>query len=207
MAVLALAISPAFAYPGSLNIIPCTDILSNNSFRLAYEADGSKQPFSDGYVPYAMTQYGIGGKMEVGVDVNNVGNDQTTVLNAKYLVTKGTASLPPVAVGAWNIGKHCAPMYYAVACKQLNKARLHYGAQTQAGSTWGMLGVDKILTPTLTLILDWQTGPGHLGTAGIYWQTTPVVGVLAYAGRNNTSELRDTTNFVGLNIAYTFTPR
>lgn len=193
----------ALAYPGALNLIPTTDVMSKDSLRLAYEADGKNQPYDSGYTEYIYTQFGVSDKLEVGFDVYDVDGASTKYFNAKYLVTAGDSRLPAVAVGTMLVGSESKPSYYAVGSRNYGETRLHAGIQSQSNRTWGIFGLDHAISDRLCLLADYQSGSGKYHTLGICWEQSPSLGVTLYFVRNNTASLRDTEDYVGLNLAYT----
>lgn len=197
----------AVAYPGSVNLIPCCDFVGPGSVRIAYESDGIKQPFGKDYMEYLYTQFGIGERFECGVDFCDFGGITDKQYNAKYLLSVDNGRMPSVALGAMNVGKLTKSSFYLVGCKDLSALRLHLGCQTSGGDTWVLIGADRAISKSLTLLADFQSGPGRCHTLGLYWQATPSIAATVYCARNNTPEFRDDSDFVGLNVAYTFQMR
>ena len=198
---IGIAVS-AFAFPCSLNIIPCTDQLGANNLRLSYESDGSKNPYDQPNSQYIYTQFGINNRTEIGVDFYNIDGSNDKYYNVKYSLLGETAKTPAVDVGVMNISNFTRPSYYAVSSKQLTAMRIHFGAQAQGGDSWALFGADKKIGKTLTLIADYQSGIGRYHSIGLYWQTNSSMGVSLYYARNNTAELRDSTDYVGLSFGY-----
>lgn len=202
-AVLTFGIAVAAqAFPCAINLIPCADQIGSKNLRFSYESEGYKSPYDKPYSEYIYTQYGINDKTEVGVDFYNIDGSNDKYYNAKYSLFSETAKVPAVAVGAMYISDVTKPSYYAVGCKTLKELRVHFGAQTQGGDSWALLGADKKIGKSLTLLADYQSGIGHYHTVGLYWQTNSSLAVTLYYARNNTEALRDSTNYVGLNFGY-----
>lgn len=194
----------ALAYPGGLNLIPTTDVLAANSFRLGYEADGPDQPFDTGYTEYIYSQFGVTDRLEVGLDVYDVDGASMEYFNAKYLLTSENGSTPAVAAGTMLVGSDSKPSFYAVGSRSCMGGRLHFGVQNQSDRTWGLFGVDYPISEQFFLLADYQTGRGLYHTVGIYWQQSDSLGATVYFVRNNTASLRDSGDYVGLNLAYTW---
>jgi len=203
IAILTMAFAVcAQAYPTCLNVIPTADVLVNGSIQLAYESDGKNTPVDHDCTGYTFTQIGIGGRVEAGVDFCDVTGETDKLFNAKYLLLGESIAVPAVAAGVMNVGNDSDASYYLVGTKGFGKSRFHAGAQTQNGSSWGLFGMDFAASKSVKLLFDWQTGPGRGHTAGISWQATPALGVLLYYLRNNSAELRESGDFVGLWVGY-----
>ncbi len=202
-AVLAAAINccaaSVCAYTGALNLIPTTDMAGNGNVRLSCEWD--KMRHSDTSSIYS--QIGIGPRLEAGVDIYGAGGDNTAVHNVKALLMTEKGSRPAVAAGIWNAGEGVKPTWYVTGCRTAGNARLHIGVHQQSNAQWLAVGSDLKLTDRLLLMADWQTGPGRCHTAGVYWQTTPALGITVYGARNNTHELRESADFIGFNAGWT----
>lgn len=203
-AILTLGIAAsAFSFPCAINLIPCADQMGQNNLRLSYESDGYHSPYDSPYTQYIYTQYGINDRMEVGVDFYDIDGSNDKFYNAKYSVLTESDKMPAVAVGAMYISDVTKTSYYAVGCKTLKSMRVHFGAQTQDGNSWLLFGADKKIGKALSVLADYQSGVGGFHTIGLYWQANTATGVALYYGRNNTADLRDSTDFIGLNIGYT----
>lgn len=199
-----LAAQPSAAYPGSLNLIPCADFTGAHNVRIAYETDGSRQPFSNGNQQYFYTEFGIGDRFEAGVDYCELGATTYKLYNAKCLVLGESRRMPSLAVGTWNVGDTSKPAYYLIGCRTLGALRLHAGCQTQGSQTSVLAGTDWKIGGTLTALADYQSGAGLFHTLGLYWQATPTMAATLYYCRGNTPELRGELDYVGLNLQYTF---
>lgn len=197
---------PAEAYPGALNLIPIPDVLGSREMRFAYESDGHKSPFGNREASYLYTEFGMGRNVEVGADLYDVSGANVTYLNAKYRINPESGVRPALAVGVMNVANGIDPSYYAISAKTVGRSHAYLGVQSQGGRTSAMLGSDYKLTEKTSLLFDWQTGSGYWSTAGIYWQAKPAVGVTLYFVRNNDRGLSD-TDYLGLNVAYTFSEK
>lgn len=196
----------ALAYPGSINLIPSTDIVGANSLRLSYESEGGNQPYGTGYTQYLYTQFGIGSKLELGYDVydiKNVTDSRVGYWNAKYLVAPETDGTPAIAVGSMFIGAESKSSYYAVGSKTFGDYCLHLGAETQGDHNWTLAGFNCPLAKSFTFLADYQSGGLGCGTLGVNWQQSSTLNFTVYWTRFNNDALRDTSDFVGFNAAYT----
>ncbi len=206
VSLLALILPVALcAYPSALNLVPTADMMGANQLKLSYESDGHNQPFGDEQAEYIYSQVGIGDKLEFGVDLYDIRHSNEAFYNAKYLVTAEKDNVPAIAIGARCISAVCKTSLYAVGYRSFEKARLHFGAETQDGENYLMFGADYDLGSGVSLLADWETGVGQYSTAGIYWQASKAASLGLYWAHNNTASLRDTYDYLGGYVAYTFT--
>ena len=202
IAVAALLLKSVSAYPTALNLIPTADILEANNLRVAYESDGKNQPFGQPNFQYIYTEYGIGDRLEFGVDGYDVTHAGQLYYNAKYLLLSENASIPAIAAGVWTVSAETQPAYYLTGYKSLNKLRLHAGVESQAGTGRLQFGVDYTLTPDLSVLADYQTGVGRYHTIGLFYTPTSRIGINIYYAHNNTPALRG-TDYLAAYVGYT----
>ena len=138
------------------------------------------------------------------MDFCDVAGENDKFFNAKYSLLGESIAVPAVAAGVMNVANDSDASYYLVGSKGFGKSRFHAGAQTQDGSSWGLFGMDFAASKSVKLLFDWQTGSGRGHTAGVSWQATPALGVLLYYFRNNSVELRESSDFLGLWVGYSF---
>lgn|GEM_PF-3431633 len=203
--LIALALPAAlWAFPTALNLVPTADILGANTMRIAYESDGHNQPFDNPHTEYFYTQIGLGGKFEFGADDYDFRHIAYKVYNAKYLLTAENEITPAIAIGFKDVSDISKTNYYVAGYKTYGKARLHFGGETQDSKSWLFLGTDYVLAHGLYFIADWQTGKGRNASAGVAWEATKAICFSLYFTKNNTSSLRDTSDYVGGYVGYTF---
>lgn len=201
-AVLCVLPSLASAFPGAVNLIPCTDLVGANNLRLGYESDGHAQPYDSPYTQYLYSEYGVNDKLEIGLDSYDTENSTKNYFNAKYLVSGENGKMPAIAVGTMFVNSNNKSSFFAVGCKTFGKTRFHLGAQTQGDKDWLLVGADYAINDKFTLLADYQSGQNLYQTLGLYWKANQSLGVTVYYVRNNTEALRD-TDVLCLNLGYT----
>ena len=200
LCLLALA-TAASACPTMLNLVPTADVVGRGGYSLGLELDGHATPFSEGAELWAMTDFGVTDRLEVGVDVADATSRASWFVDAKWQVVPEAHGAPAVAVGVLDmVHLRDEGAWYAVASKNVpgSPLRLTAGFQRDDRSR-GLLGGQYAVNDAVTLYADWTTGPETYATLGVGRSLTDGVSVLAYYARSNTSREDD---FVGLNLCF-----
>lgn len=200
--VLPLASLPAFGCPSALNVVPTADILGSNKVTIGYEIDGHQQPLdTTGRCQYLYSEFGIGGRLEVGADAYDFTKSNTLNYNAKYLLSPGDSKHPAVAVGTEYVTDDGTPAFFAVGTKTYQRFRLTAGVLTQKSDTRALLGTDFAVAPKLTGTLDTQIGSNGMSGAGLWYSLAPsTTGGVYYTYYNADQD----ANYVGLYVGTTF---
>ncbi|MCX6343500.1 MAG: hypothetical protein NT018_00330 [Armatimonadetes bacterium] len=200
-AVICALPSLVLAYPTAVSVIPSTDVIGANNLKLAYESNGNDQPFDTDNAEYFYTQYGIGEKFELGVDVYDLGGHDKKYLNAKYMISAESETMPAISVGAMYIGDGNAPLFYAVGSRSFGAARLFVGAQTWDDNDSMLLGASYKINEAFSAAADYQSSAWGRSTLGLTWHATTELSATLYGSRNNDRTL-DAGDYIGLVIGY-----
>jgi hypothetical protein len=190
------------ACPTALNIIPTADVLDPGAVSLQAEVDGHPTPLASGATLLLLTQVGLPGGVELGVDVFNLNHDDTFFWNAKWQLRAENQRYPAVAIGATDITHQGETrQWYVAATRSLPDDR----TQLTVGHLYNdrhrsMVGVSYSLADPWALYADWTSGPEAYATLGVSRTLAGGWCALLYGARNNTS--RD-DGFVGLNLSWT----
>ena len=159
---VAFAPSSGHATPTGLNNIPTADVVPAHV--LVWQAFAQ---FGEDRAPawFAGFKYGPAENCEVGLDdtVTGAGSAGGPTLQAKYrLELNASAAL---ALGAANVSddpsRHGELFPYGVVSAEAGSARLHLGRSWQSGNQAWFAGIDRSVSPELTLRADWiQTSDG-----------------------------------------------
>jgi hypothetical protein len=198
-ALAVLATSAALAVPSSLNVMPTADVVGKGKCLVEIEADGHATPLAEGAQVWLLTDFGIGDRLEAGVNrVEGPGLSRWT-MDAKLQLVPESGRVPALAIGATDITRRDdGSLWYAVATKGLGPVRATVGYQRDFASRL-MLGGAYSLTGKLTLLSDWSSGPLGAGTLGLCRDLGHNRYLLLYYSRNNSG---DGGNFAGLNLLW-----
>lgn len=168
LAAAALA-SAVQATPSGLNNIPTADVVGQDELVVQgfSEFGGERGP---GW--FAGFKYGPARNWEVGLDdsVAGAGSAGGPTLQAKYRREVGPSTV--LALGAANIsddrGRHGEVFPYAVVSHDLGEVRGHLGRSWQTDNGAWFVGLDREVTPGLTLRADWtQAQDGEESVASL----------------------------------------
>jgi len=196
--LLVVSLSPVWAGPTGLTVIPTADLLEPATASLEFEAEGKQVPFGGDCDRAVLFEIGLLEGVEAGIDTS-ISSSEGPWLNAKWLVADETATLPAVAVGLQNVGEAAVAEPYLALAKDVGKVRVHTGGIRTGHRTYWMLGAEVSAGPRLTACADYMSG--HAGTAsvGLSWEISDVVSVAAARIFANDSEAEDNWYF---NIGY-----
>ncbi len=201
LAVLLLLVwaAPGFAAYSGLMLIPTADVLGPGQVCVDYYFDGGFPVGSGVGCALFDTQYGIGNRMEVGLDFDLTKDADTIPLfNAKVMLRPIDTGLG-AALGVHTIGEHIRSTTYLITTKPVTEnLRLHAGAQrTPEDETQGIAGLDYYCEGRLGFFAEYTSGDGNSSMLSAYYQLTGRWGVALGWGIPNDSE---SDNWWAMNI-------
>lgn len=178
---------PAASDPTGVVAVPTADVLSHAEWRLKLQQDiASELPRRSG----VFSQFGIGNRVEGGVDLAGAGRDNVYLGNVKARLWATSDSRLAAAAGVANIGDGIKPLYYGVVSGTSGRLRLH-GGLAGDGHARAMLAAELAVAPRLNTFAEWMSGPGAPVSVGLQYQVGRRTGAQAYFQRlNNTDEQR-----------------
>ena len=185
--------APGFAAYSGLTLIPTADVLGPGEVCVDYYFDGSF-PVGSG-VGYALfcTQYGVGNRLEMGVDFDlTEDGDPGALFNAKLMLRPVDSGLGLV-LGVHNIAERTPSTTYLVATTPVTeKRRRHAGAQrTPEDETQGIAGLDYYFEGRLGFYGEYTAGDENSSMLSAYYQLTDRWGIIFGWARPNDSEADD----------------
>jgi hypothetical protein len=178
LAIVCLAALPATAAVSGLVLIPTADLLREGVYDLGVETYGTVPGHqTDTYI--LDTEVGLPYNLEAGADYDfSSGAPTRLLLNAKYRLPL-PETLPVMAVGLYNVGKHVQATPYAVISQPIGeKLRGHLGVERFPGATEAFLGADYAINDRWVALADYTTGSGNYAAGGAVYQVTDNVWVL-----------------------------
>lgn len=151
----------AVACPTGLNVMPTADVLDAGALNIQLELTGETSPL-DGERAWALlTQLGLPGRVEVGVDLEELQGDAQLLFDAKWQVIEESDISPAVALGLLDINRGSERGYYVAAARSIGDGtvRGHAGLLHTDAATAGMLGAEVEVAPCTVVMIDWITGP------------------------------------------------
>jgi hypothetical protein len=197
--VVVLSSSAAVAVPTSLNLMPSADVVGNGRCLVELEDDGCPTPFAEGPQWWLLTNFGLGDRLEVGLNRLECPGVSRWFMDAKLQLVPESDRLPALSVGATDITR-CDEdsVWYVVGTKGVGPVRATVGYQHDDFSHL-MLGGAYSVSKRLTLLSDCTTGPRGWATLGLCQDIGHGCSVLLYYARNN-SDKGD--SFTGLNLTW-----
>lgn len=156
--LLLVACGMATAYPTSINTMPTAQTAGDRQLLFELANYGYPRALRSGSLNCVMFQYGIGPRIEFGVDRYSDSESAETYWNGKLKVLEENGATPDVAVGVMDLADSQKPSVYAVATKSIGPARLHAGAIRSSYSHGLMAGVDMDIGEKLWFGLDYLPG-------------------------------------------------
>ncbi len=222
--LLTLLAARAAAAPSGLNTVPTADVvppgqlvaqLQNGNTELRGQESLFHRP-----EPAYQTQFGLFvPRVEAGLDLvtPGVAGGYRPVCNLKAVALEEGYTRPAVALGAAQIGRGFATVYYVLASRTLNYGqlqyrrfrahhrnlklhgiRLHVGALGPRAALRGMLGADIEISDHFVLDADAVAGSDHAMTLGGVWVIDPRSSVQVALLAGNADRRLD-----GLQVAFT----
>jgi hypothetical protein len=172
-----LCAGPVCAAFSGLTLIPTADVMDPGQVCVDYQVDG---PFPVGSGPEAVllnTQYGVGSRVEVGIDFDlSEGAPTGAVFNGKLALLPVETGLG-VAVGSFNAGEHLVPTTYGVATLDLGRLRCHLGVQDSPEETGVLSGLDVSVSEQLQLWAEHISGDEGASALSLSYQFGPRWGI------------------------------
>ena len=200
--LLVVSLSPVWAGPTGLTVIPTADVLAPATASLEFEAEGREVPFGGDCDRFVLLQIGLPQGIEAGIDtcINSSGGPW---LNAKWVMMNETLRCPAVAVGLQGVGKDTTAEPYLALSRDAGSVRLHTGAIRLEHHTSWILGVESSLGPGLAVCGDYVSGTAGTASLGLSWEISDTVAVAAARIFANDSEEEDNWYFnIGYAIAW-----
>jgi len=182
--------SAASAFPTSCNLIPTADMLEVGSVRAELERDGALRFSRTQGEGLLLLQYAPTSRLEAGIDLYSIGNDDSLLFNAKWLLVTEERRRPAVAVGILEIGAQYSPTSYIVGAKDFGgRTRVHAGAAACRDAKALLLGVEFEVGRKDYLLVDWASWPSGYLSLGVCRQMSEDTQLsLAYAWPNDRAE-------------------
>ncbi|MHB9026873.1 MAG: hypothetical protein ACYC7E_22290 [Armatimonadota bacterium] len=156
--LLLAASLPAWASYSGLLIIPTAETVGAGQFTVYLQVDGQiPDTVADTYL--LDTEFGIGDRLEVGVDYDlSAGADPRWLFNAKYLFAEMPGLHAALAAGVTDVGNHLRPTPYVVMSKEHGAFRGHLGLMRIDGENDWFAGLDGAVNDKVTLMADYTSG-------------------------------------------------
>jgi len=200
--LLVVSLSPAWAGPTGLTVIPTADLLEPATASLEFEAEGRHVPFGGDCDRFVLSQIGLPQRLELGID-GCVTSSEGPWLNAKWVMMSETLRCPAVAVGLQSVGKDTTAEPYLALSRDVGRIRLHTGAIRLEHHTSWIFGVESSLDPGLAVCGDYVSGTAGTTSLGLSWEVSDTVSVAAARIFANNSEEEDNWYFnIGYAIAW-----
>lgn len=165
-------------YSGLL-VIPTASTVGAGQYSCEYQTDGIvKGIVADTH--FFNNQFGIGDRLELGVDVDLDSQCSRRVLgNGKYVLCSKPGAFA-AAVGVANLAHRWRAAPYLVADAGTRFAHLHFGVMSIDGNPCCILGMDRQFGK-LTLMCDYTSGSEGVSSVGFDYQIKDNFGVMAGA--------------------------
>ncbi len=196
--LLVISLSPVWAGPTGLTVIPTADVLEPATASLEFEAEGRHVPFGGDCDRFMLLQIGLPQSLELGID-GCVTSSEGPWLNAKWVMMSETPRFPSVAVGLQSVGKDTTAEPYLALSRDVGRVRLHTGAiRLEHHNSW-IFGVESSLGPGLAVCGDYVSGTAGTTSLGLSWEISDTIAVAAARIFANDSEEEDNWYF---NLGY-----
>lgn len=129
--------TPGFAALSGLIIIPTVDKVPDGQFLIEPEVD-TLAPIRQADIYLLSTEFGIGNRLESGVDFHLSEDTNTTSLYTIKYVVPGVKRRPPIAFGVHTIGNNATPSEFLVATQEFVPFAVTWGLLTSAATSAGL---------------------------------------------------------------------
>jgi hypothetical protein len=184
-----VAAMPSVACYSGLLVIPTADTVGANQYDIELQVDGTTEKLkADTYL--LNTQFGLGNRLELGVDVDlHEKTDDRFLFNGKYVLAKSADGKLAIAAGVCNFSStgDLDANPYLVATRDFGVLRGTLGTTYLNKQTQAIIGIDKALNPHLTLMADYTTGNNNYTSAAFNYHFTDRVGLMAGVELPNSS--------------------
>jgi hypothetical protein len=162
--------APSWSAPTGIIIIPTAETVGENQYSIELQFDG-EFPTGRASERILNTQFGIGPRLEAGVDFDFSKDADSRLLgNAKYMLISENEGLPDLAVGVDSIFADEGSVPYIVATQPWGCIRGHFGCQRCEGRNRWFVGSDYAPTERLTFMADYTSGKENFSSAGVDYQ-------------------------------------
>ncbi len=192
--LLVVSLSPVWAGPTGLTVIPTADVLGPATASLEFEAEGRCVPFGGDCDRFVLLQIGLPRSLEAGIDIC-INSSEGPWLNAKWVMMNETLRFAAVAVGLQGVGKDTTAEPYLALSRDAGSVRLHTGAIRLDHHTSWIFGVESSLGPGLAVCGDYVSGTAGTASLGLSWEISDTVAVAAARIFANDSDGEDNWYF------------
>lgn len=140
-------LQPLFSYPTSLNLVPVPETLERGRVRVEVENDGYPGLFDREAESLLLTEFCVGPRAEVGVDLYDLGRGSRPYFNAKVELTGDERFAVTSSAGILDLEAGVCPSHYLVAGRSVKGTDLCAGYLRVEGEGSGFLGAGRELAP------------------------------------------------------------
>lgn len=173
---LLLATAGFCCYSGLL-VIPTASTVGGNQYSAELQIDGVVQGLAS-QTTLLNNQFGIGNRVELGLDVNMEGGRSSLIGNGKLVAYESGEFA--AALGVASLANGIRPTPYAVGSLGLGATHVHLGAMRIEGCDRCIAGLEHRLG-RLTLMADYTSGSDGVSSLGFNYQVSERFGVMAGA--------------------------
>ncbi len=179
------AITACCGYPTSLNRIPTAETVGSGSLLLEVTNCGYPRLLTTESVSGILTQFGIGERLEFGIDRYETDDTIETYFNVKARLIDENNRQPSLSVGLMDLRRGCTPTSYAVASKQVGNMRTHLGVIRGSYAHGIMAGIEMDITDHWWFAIDYLPGMDNYLRLGISCDVGSGASILATFGIPN----------------------
>lgn len=151
-----------------LILIPTTDVTGAYTFALDLQYESSGSAFrTEGLL--VNTEFGVGDRIEVGVDFDlHRDAEHRVLLNGKWTFLRSETHRLAAAVGFANMDPRFHPFPYLVLSKDFGLLRVHAGVQheDEGNHNNAFVGVDRIFESGWQIMADHSQGDSNFTSVG-----------------------------------------
>jgi len=166
--VLLIVVGPcAWACYSGLTLIPTVDTVGAGMLSIEGQVDSSTSPIhAETYI--LNTEFGIGERLEVGLDFDlSDGAESRVLLNGKYVLFPYRDRALSVAAGACNVANDVRTTPYLTCCVGAPSLKVHFGAmRTESHNRW-FAGIHKPLSRRVCIMADHISGDENFSAVGL----------------------------------------
>ncbi len=180
MLVTAAAASVGFCCYSGLLVIPTAQTVGDGQYSYEFQTDGVIQGMA-AETRLFNNEFGIGDRLELGVDVDLDSQCISRVLgNGKYVAYRSHSGDLSAAFGVSNLAHRWKSAPFVVGSTRAGLVHFHLGAMSIDGRACAICGIDRELGK-LTLMADYTGGKDGLASVGFNYQIKESFGIMAGA--------------------------
>ena len=170
---------PVYACYSGLVIIPTADTIGKGQCGVELQMDVVMST-TKADTQLINTEFGIGDRMELGVDFDeSEGAEATKMINAKLVLANIYSAKTSIAAGVCNLANEIKSNPFLVATKDCNEFRVHFGGIHIDGKQRWFAGVDHALNDRLIFMADYTNGLDNYSSLGFGYQISSSKSILA----------------------------